>query len=40
MDDVKCEFNSTSPYAPAQLTKDQFFVHHINTLRKINVKID
>ena len=27
-------------YVPAQLTKDQLLVHHINTLTKINVKID
>ena len=26
--------------APAQLTKDQLLVHHINTLTKIDVKID
>ena len=32
--------NSTSTYAPAQLTKDQLLVHHINTLTKIDVKID
>ena len=25
---------------PAQLTKDQLLVHHVNTLTKINVKID
>ena len=34
------EFNSTSTYTPGQLTKDQLLVHHINTLTKINVKID
>ena len=37
---LKGEFNSTSTYVPAQLTKDQLLVHHINTLTKINVKID
>ena len=30
----------TSTYVPAQSTKDQLLVHHINTLTKINVKID
>ena len=34
------ELNSTSTYVPAQLTKDQLLVHHINTLTKIDVKID
>ena len=34
------ELNSTSTYAPAQLTKDQLLVHHINSLTKIDVKID
>ena len=37
---MKGELNSTSTYAPAQLTKDQLLVHHINTLTKIDVKID
>ena len=37
---LKCELNSTSTYAPAQLTKDQLLVHHIDTLTKIEVKID
>ena len=37
---LKGELNSTSTYVPAQLTKDQLLVHHINTLTKINVKID
>ena len=32
--------NSTSTYVPAQLTKYQLLVHHINTLTKINVIID
>ena len=34
------ELNYTSTYVPAQLMKDQLLVHHINTLTKINVKID
>ena len=34
------ELDSTSTYVPARLTKDQLLVHHINTLTKINVKID
>ena len=37
---LKGELNSTSTYATAQLTKDQLLVHHINTLTKIDVKID
>ena len=37
---LKGELNSTSTYAPAQLTKYQLLVHHINTLTKIDVKID
>ena len=37
---LKGALNSTSTYVPAQLTKDQLLVHHINTLKKINVKID
>ena len=37
---LKGELNSTSTYVPAQLTKDQLLVHHINTLTKIDVKID
>ena len=40
MEVFKGELNSTSTYVPAQLTKDQLLVHHINTLTKINVKID
>ena len=39
MEVLKGELNSTSTYVPAQLTKDQLLVHHINTLTKINVKI-
>ena len=35
-----CKLNSTSAYVPAQLTKDQLPVHHINTLTKIDVNID
>ena len=37
---LKGELNSTSTYVPAQLTKDKLLVHNINTLTKINVKID
>ena len=37
---LKGELNSTTIYVPAQLTKDQLILHHINTLIKINVKID
>ena len=37
---LKGELNSTSTYVPAQLSKDQLLVHHINTLTKFNVKID
>ena len=37
---LKGESNSTSTYAPVQLSKDQLLVHHINTLTKIDVKID
>ena len=37
---LKGELNSTSTYVPAQLTKTNFWWHHINTLTKINVKID
>ena len=37
---LKGELNSTSTYVPAKLTKDHLLVHHINTLTKINVKID
>ena len=35
---LKGDLNS-STYVPAQLTKDQLLVHHINTLTKISVKI-
>ena len=37
---MKGELNSTSTYVPAQLTKDQLLVHHINTLTNIDVKIE
>ena len=37
---LKGELNSTSAYIPAQLTKDKILLHHIDTLTKINVKID
>ena len=40
MEVLKGELNSTSTYVHAQLTKDQLLVHHINTLTKINAKID
>ena len=40
MEVLQDELNSTSAYVPAQLTEDQLLVHHINTLTKINVKID
>ena len=34
------EQNSMSTYVPAQLTKDNLLLHHIDKLTKINVKID
>ena len=37
---LKGELNSTSTYVPAQLTNDKLLLHHIDTLTKINVKID
>ena len=37
---LKGELNTMSTYSPAQLTKNQLLVHHINTLTKIDVKID
>ena len=40
VDVLKGELNSTSTYVPAQLTKDKLLLHHIDTLTKINVKID
>ena len=40
MEVLKGELNSTSTYVPGQLTKDKLLVHYINTLTKINVKID
>ena len=40
VDVLKEELNSTSIYVPAQLTKDKLLLHHIDTLTKINVKID
>ena len=36
----KGELNSTSTYVTAQLTKNKFLVHHINTHTFINVEID
>ena len=32
--------NSLSPYVPAQLTKDTFLLHHINSLTKKDTKFD
>ena len=40
VDVLKGELNSTSTYVLAQLTKDKLLLHHIDTLTKINVKID
>ena len=40
MDVLKREFNSTSAYVPARLTKDKLRLPHIDILKKINVKID
>ena len=39
---LKGELNSTSTYVlvPAQLTKDNLLLHHIDTITNINVKID
>ena len=37
---LKEEFNSTSTYVPAQLTKDKLLLRHIDTLTKSNIKID
>ena len=39
VEDLKGELNSTSTYIPAQLTKDQLLVHHINTLTKSMSKL-
>ena len=41
-DVLKGELNSMSTYVyvPAQLTIDKLLLHHIDTLAKINVKID
>ena len=40
VDVLKGELNSKSTYVPAQLTKDKLLLHHIDTLTKINVKIN
>ena len=40
VDVLKEELNSTSTYVPAQLPKDKLLLHHVDTLTKINVKID
>ena len=37
---LKGEWNSTSTYVPAQLTKDKLLLHHIENLTKIDLKID
>ena len=37
---LKEKLNSTSTYEPAQLTKDQLLLRHIDTLTKSNIKID
>ena len=37
---LKEELNSTSTYIPAQLTKDNLLLRHIDTLTKSNIKID
>ena len=40
VDVLKGELNYTSTYVPAKLTKDKLLLHHMDTLTKINVKID
>ena len=40
MDVLKGELNYTSTYIPAQLKKDKILLHHVDTLTKINFKID
>ena len=40
VDDLKGGLNSTSTNVHGQLTKDKLLLHHIDTLTKINVKID
>ena len=37
---LKRESNSSGTHVPAQLTKGKLLLHHIDTLTKINVKID
>ena len=40
MDVLKGKLNSTRTYLPAQLTKNQLLLHHIDTLTKSIIKID
>ena len=40
MDVLNGELNSTSKKVPAQLTKDKLLLYHIDTLTKIDVKMD
>ena len=40
MDVLKSEWNSTSAYVPADLTKDKLLQRHIDSLTKSNIKID
>ena len=40
MEVLKEELNSTSTYVPAQLTKDNLLLRHIDTLTKSSIKID
>ena len=40
MDVLKEEWNSTSTFVPAQLTKDKLLLRHIDTLTTSNIKID
>ena len=40
VDVLKEELNSTSTYIPTQLTKDKLLLHYIDTLTKIDVKMD
>ena len=40
MDVLKEELNSTSTYVPAQMTKNNLLLRHIDILTKSNIKID
>ena len=40
VDVLKEELNSTSTYIPTQLTRDKLILHNIDTLKKIDVKMD